>query len=386
MSLAGCTPRGVLKIPKNIPVDRTLYDPAYADAADAAEAILLEARKDLGVPGLSAAVSVKGKTVWAGAVGWADVTKGVPATRRTKFRIGSTSKAVTATGLARLVDAGVIDLDVPIGAYMEDMPNPKWIRMTPRQLASHTAGLPGYEENSDRAGAIGTIMLMRQYDDVVEALDVFDGAKLLYEPGEGFHYSSFDVNLLSAVMQSATGTPFLELLDRQVFRPLEMASTHADFQDRSVPGRAVFYDRAKRGVKPWRHVNLSLKWASGGLVSTSSDLVKLGAAWFDPGFIRSDTRRIMWTPQRLKNGEVNIENYALGWRSDTTTRVFGEERPIKRVHHGGVSKGAMSWLVLYPEYEMVVALNINARAETFQLFAAREAAITRAFMGVAELR
>lgn len=386
---AGCMfggRKGALKLPKEAPLSRVLYNPAYANAARAAEAHLIEARKNLAVPALSAAISIEGETVWAAAVGWADVAKGVRATPRTKFRIGGTSQALTATGLARLVDGGIIDLDVPIGAIMNDLPNPKWIRMTPRQLASHTAGFPGYAENTDRGGMIQTLTLQRQYEDVLVALDVFDEAQLLYEPGQAFHDTRFDVNLLSAVMQSATGKPFLRLMDELVFVPLGMASTHADYQDRDVPARAIFYRREKRRFLPWGHVNLSLEWASGGFVSTSSDLVKLGGGWFDPEFIEPETVRAMWTPQRLANGRINRQSYAIGWRSNPTTRLLGEGRPLRAIHHGGISEGAMSWLVLYPEFEMAVALNANARTETFQDFARMESALTREFMRVIEPR
>ena len=39
----------------------------------------------------------------------------------------------------------------------------------------------------------------------------------------------------------------------------------------------------------------------------------------------------------------------------------------------------MSWLVVYPTYDMAVALNINAWADEFSDFARAELAITRAF-------
>ncbi|MCX9148410.1 hypothetical protein [Erythrobacter sp. WG] len=50
------------------------------------------------------------------------------------------------------------------------------------------------------------------------------------------------------------------------------------------------------------------------------------------------------------------------------------------VHHGGVSKSAHSWLVIYPEQRLVVALNANARLDEFGDFIAIEQAITRAFL------
>ncbi|MEM6531601.1 MAG: serine hydrolase domain-containing protein [Myxococcota bacterium] len=59
--------------------------------------------------GFSAAVSIKGRVVWAGAVGFADIASARPVTPDTRFRIDSTSKALTATALARLVQRGQVD-------------------------------------------------------------------------------------------------------------------------------------------------------------------------------------------------------------------------------------------------------------------------------------
>lgn len=57
--------------------------------------------------------------------------------------------------------------------------------------------------------------------------------------------------------------------------------------------------------------------------------------------------------------------------------------PVWNVHHGGVSKGAYSWLVIYPEHRLVVALNANARLEEFGDFTAIEQAVSRAFLAKA---
>lgn len=369
-------------LPIETPHQHQAFDPRYEAAAQAALAALISAREDLGTPALTAAVSIDGELIWAGAVGWADVDRGVAADLGTKFRIGSTSKAVTATGLARLIDAGIMALDTPIRAYLPELPNEQWYDLTPRQLASHTAGIPGYNENWDFRGAVQALRLHRQFDDVMDALDVFDDSPLLHEPGTAFHYSSFDVNLLSAAMQGAAGKPFLEVLADEVFAPLGLQNIHADYQDRPVKGRATHYEIRDGAYKPWREVNQSLKWASGGLVATSSDLVSLARAYYDAELIRPKTVAALWTPQVLASGEVNEQGYAIGWRAGNTERLFGEGHPTACAHHGGVSKGAMSWLVLYPELRMATAINMNTWAEEFSTFARKEPAISQAFLAV----
>ena len=82
----------------------------------------------------------------------------------------------------------------------------------------------------------------------------------------------------------------------------------------------------------------------------------------------------------MASGAVNEQNYAIGWRANPNLRVLGADRPVWNVHHGGVSKGAYSWLVIYPEQRLVVALNANARLDEFQDFIAIEQAISRQFL------
>jgi CubicO group peptidase (beta-lactamase class C family) len=380
--LGGCAGHGkqvALPAPP-APYTETLGDARWHDVAAAARTTLEDARLRHGLPSLSVAVAIKGEIVWAAANGWADLESRTPASLNTRYRIGSTSKAVTATVLARLVDQGTMSLDAPASTWARDLPNREWHALTPRQLASHTAGIVDYDQNRDLAGLFHSIRERKQFATVTEALSVFDGNELRFSPGSGFRYTTFDVVLLSALMEKAANTPFLELLDREVTRPLGATSLSADHQDRAVSDRATFYYRKDGILKPWAKVNHSYKWAGGGLIGSSSDLARIGSAWLDPAYIAPATREAFWTPQKLANGEVNEQSYAIGWRSHPNKRLLGADRPVWNVHHGGVSKGAYSWLVIYPEHHLVVALNTNARPEEFDDFIAVEQAISRAFL------
>ncbi len=323
--------------------------------------------ESINVPALSAAVALRGDIVWARAIGWSDLDMNRPASPRTAFRIGSTSKAVTVSLTGRLIDQGVVDLDEPISKYMADLPV-KWRKLTLRQLHSHTAGIPGYDNNRDWLGMLDSLVLRKRYDDVADALSQFNNSRLLYEPGTSFYYSSFDVVLASAVLQAAGGDSFMDLLRAEVLEPLRMDDTAADHEVLEAIEVAIHYRRKGSKFRPWRKVDLSSKLASGGLVSTPTDLARLGAAYLDTGYLRTETVEELWTPQRLSNGDINEQYYAIGWRSD---RFSLDERgpDVRQVHHGGVSKGSNAWLIIYPEYELVVAMTSNARAEEFSDFA-----------------
>ena len=370
---------------KGAPAQQTLSVQHFEQAGDRALKALEKHRQEHGIPGLTAAVAIKDSVVWTGAVGWADVAERKPAHRDTIMRIGSTSKAVTATSLARLIDKGELNLDSPISNYSESWPNPQWHPLTPRQLASHTAGFPEYNNNGDRFGKLITLRGTRHYSSVQDSLEIFDDSPLLFEPGTDFAYSSFDVNLLGAVIAASQNQPFLSALDDLVFTPLGLVSSGGDHDGIHRPHLAQFYQTDGTRCRIWRPFDLSQRWPGGGLVSTSAELATLGVRWLDPEFIHPETRKIMWTPQALSNSEINEQQYALGWRFYSENPWPGQPgRTLRMAHHGGISKGAMSWLVVYPDYSLSIAVNANTRLENFSDFNAVEGYIAGYFLSTIE--
>ena len=363
------TPWGWHELPQQEVKDAALFNPTYADTAEAAISILAKRRESISAPSISAAIAIDNELAWAGAVGWQNIENQTPATVLTAYRIGSTSKAVGITGLARLVANGQLDLDTPISNYFNTLPNSKWRQFTSKQLASHTAGLAAYEENNDWLGFYQSLALTSDYENPEDALSVFDSANTLYPPGDDFHYSSFDNILLSAVMQNAAEQSFNDLMESLVFGPLGLNSIRPDpsHHGKQEKNLAISYQSKDQQFKPWRKVNLSYKLAAGGYVATPSDLVLLGSAWLNNQFIPPEVRTEFWTPVLLSNGEANEQNYALGFRrSSSSIQGIGE---ILHLNHGGISKGAQTWLMIIPGHRMSVAISTNRRTEQFFDFA-----------------
>src|SRR5690606_7045648 len=364
-------------MPAHIPQTTSFHKHPHSTAA---LDLLSQHRTQIHAPAVSGAVAIDGKIVWAGAVGWANLENQIPATADTQFRIGSTSKAVTATLLAKLVQAGKIDLDTPIAAYSPNLPNPAWGKITPRQLASHTSGLPDYIDNSgDLWGLYYLFKLNKRYTSVSESLEVFDDSDLLFEPGTQYHYTSFNTVLLSAILEAVAGEPFLDTMRKEIFNPLDMDATGAEYELPEQNSLAGFYwnhDGEYPGFRVWKEVDLSHRLAGGGFISTPSNMVKLGSAWLDESFISPETREIFWQPQALSDGSINEQNYALGWR---WANYEDSEGKVHNANHGGVSRGSQSWLMVIPERKMVVAVMINSNVENFWDFGQVSLPLARLF-------
>lgn len=354
-------PFGFMVEPQEDPVSQVLKDVHFKQVATQSLARLTEHRHAISAPGISAAVAIDGKLVWAGASGWADIASQKPVTPKTQFRIGSTSKALTNTLLARMVEAGEVGLDTPIENYMS-LPNPEWGQLTLRQLASHRAGLPDYKDNQDLMGLYRSLALNKRYPTALSSLDVFDGSPLVNTPGTEVYYSTYNTVLLSAVLEKIKDNkPFSHVIDAFLFKPLGMDSTMAEFELKDNSELATFYwndDGHHEQFREFRNVDLSHRLAGGGYISTPIDLVKLGSAWLDADFISQKTRQEFWTPIRMPNGEVNHQNYALGWRVKMHEGIYN-------ANHGGVSRGAQCWLMVVPDSNLSVAVVINSNTDEF---------------------
>lgn len=334
-----------------------------APIAKSAQGAMVELADKLQSVSLSGALSVDGDLVWSGTVGLASVTPFSPAQVDTRYRIGSVSKAVTAVALMRMVEQGLIELDTPIQQYLPDYPS--YAKpITVRQLASHMAGVRHYQFDLMKFPPTDGLS-NHHFEDAIAALAQFKDDKLLFMPGQDFAYSTHGYTLLSAVMQAAGGKRFEALLDELIIEPLGLKHTAAEHLLESTDKLAHFYnaDDGLYGETPTQ--NLSNKVAGGGLVSTPTDMVKLGAALLDNQLLTPKSFAEMTTVQLMADGSKNQQYYGLGWRHHETSRILNdEERKVDVIHHGGVSVGANAFLLLVPEHRISVAIATNSKGTT----------------------
>lgn len=311
-----------------------------------------ELRVRVGSPGLAAAVAVDGKVVWAEGLGEADAENHTPVSPDSRFRIGSLSKLLTAAAAVRLVEEGKLDLDAPVQRYVPSFPD-KGQPITSRLLAGHLAGIRHYGPQDFQRPP-------KHYENLADALEIFQGDPLVHPPGEAYTYSSYGYNLLGVVVGAAAGTDFLSAIDDLVVRPLGLTATGPD-----VPERIV-----DRRVRPYRHnggstleneaaIDSSYKWPSGGYLSTAPDLVRFGSAQLMDGFLKPETRTLLFTSQRTTAGEET--GVGIGWRIGK--RSDADPRPF--YHHGGAIEGGRAFLLLVPDGKVAVAILTNLTGARF---------------------
>ena len=123
-----------------------------------------------------------GEVVEMFAWGGADCAGGGAANAFASYEIGSISKHITAVALLQLWERGQVDLEAPVGRYLNDIPE-AWRAVTIRQLLTHTSGVPDYEE----AGGYG---IYETQPTPQQVYDVVRERSLDFEPGTRWSYSN----------------------------------------------------------------------------------------------------------------------------------------------------------------------------------------------------
>ena len=318
--------------------------PRYTAQIEAARQAIRDSMASLRVPGAQVAVIVDGELVWSEGFGLADIENQVPVTPETRLRIASISKAVTAVGVGLLVQDGKLDLDAEVQRYVPDFPRKRW-PITVRQVAGHLAGIRHY--NGDEFAS------MAPYPTARAGLKIFEDDSLLFEPGTRYSYSTYGWNLMSAIVEGASGQPFLQFMQRRVFGPFGMVHTVPEWPDSLIPHRARAYVHATDAAPAQNapYVDNSYKWAGGGFLSTAEDLVRLGRNLLDGRVLRREVAETLWTSQRLRDGSPT--GYGIGWGA----RPFHGRRVVS---HTGGAMGGTSVLMIFPEQKVVAALIVNS--------------------------
>lgn len=261
--------------------------------------------KGSNLPGLSAVVARGGDTVAAYHYGHASLPFGVAVSARTRFHIASISKHLTAALILRLVEAGKVALDAPLGTYLENLPQ-GWDRPTIAMLLNHTSGIPDYESRIDQS---------RTYDHQ-QFLDFAAQVPLDFAPGEGWSYSNTAYVLLGWIAERITGQSYADLLRHDFLDPGGMPDARVDNSEEIISDRAEPYARSG---KLWRHAarqsgDLS-GWPDGSLLMSARDVAPWNAFLDNDAYLSRAMRHMALEPARMSSGRTFP--YGFGWSLDS---------------------------------------------------------------------
>lgn len=321
------------------------------------------------IPGMAIAIVKDDALVFTRGFGMADVEHEIPVTPETRFAIGSTTKAFTATLVGMLVDDGRVHWDDPVERYLPyfklavqtgdtgDKETGKeegdQEQATLRDLLSHRTGFPRMSLLWAN-GALSSDEILHQ------AVHAEPFAPLR----ERWYYNNVMYLAAGTAAATAAGSDWSSLIRARILEPLHMDATktslHACYGKRDT-ARAYSWDEDADKLLPAESAAQSERVDSvapaGALCSTALDMAK----WLrflladgvadDKPLISEESLKQTWTPQIVLGGGAG---YGMGW-----IRRDWRGQPLL-LHDGALPGGYSTLVALLPESHLgfVVVTNL----------------------------
>jgi microsomal dipeptidase-like Zn-dependent dipeptidase/CubicO group peptidase (beta-lactamase class C family)/D-alanyl-D-alanine dipeptidase len=322
------------------------------------------------LPGIAVGVIEDGKVTHTITRGELAAGSGEAVTPASIFKIASNSKAMTASVLARLVQAGKLAWDDPVVKYLPDFRlEDEWVtkHLLVRDLLVHNSGLP-------EGG--GDLMLWPEPNEFSRA-DILGGLahiKPAYGFRAGYAYDNTLYIVAGEVAAAAGGASYEDLVRREIFEPLglkrcrvgafrldetgEVAQPHR----RQGEGNVVF-NGDEASVEPIASA------AAGGIRCSLDDMLAWARNWLVPTpeqqqWLSPAQRKQMWTARtpmpisarRRAWDNTHLLSYAFGFR---LADMDGEWT----VSHTGTLNGMYSAMMLLPDRRSGFVMMTNGEGD-----------------------
>ncbi|AUS79763.1 hypothetical protein C1701_17145 [Actinoalloteichus sp. AHMU CJ021] len=269
-----------------------------------------------------------------------------------RFPLGSITKAFTAAVVLILVADGDLDLDDPVEEIVPELVGDEVGLVTPRQLLSHTSGLPSGIDDAPHDRPRGGYVV-----------DQCLGGGLVHPAGSVFSYSNLGYVLAGHLVERVTGMSWQQAVDSVLLAGLGARASHVvdAAGDHHVPGHAV-----PPGTGPPRTVPQTLPAPAapaGSLALSAHDLAAFGAlqlpdaagsasgGLFEPGDLHPMRH------DQTGDGPAGPWGMADGWGLGLALFAGGRHQWWG---HDGTADGTSCHLRVCPDTGTVLALTANA--------------------------
>lgn len=307
----------------------------------------------LHIPGAAISVVQDGKVVFAKGYGLADIEKKTPVVPdQTIFRIGSITKVFTAVAVLQMAERGKLKLTDDVNKYLKGFRVPDTFSqpITFADLLTHTSGLdeitPGrHSPDESKIVPLGDFLKTR----IVRQ----------FPPGEIISYSTYNPALAAYAVEEIAGTPFKDLVLKNVFQPLKMERTSiTKVQPQYAKFLATGYVYAKGDYTklPFEHFNT---YPASDINSTVTDMALFMIAQLGNGQPILSERSVREMQRSQFRNHPDIPGWAYGFYE-------GELNGLHFVEHGGsMDDGYSALLTLIPQKRIgiFIACNTEGGAE-----------------------
>lgn len=312
-------------------------------------------RKERKLVGLAAMIMVDGQVVASAADGERKQGSGVQVEIDDRWHLGSITKSITATMIARLIESGRMQWSDTIGECFSDATiHEDWKPVTLRQLLTHTAGAPANFPAlvALKRPAPGRECTVARREAVLEVLT----KQPAHPPGEKCIYSNVGYTIAGAMAEKVTGDTWIDLVQREVFKPLELQG--AGFGPPTSPQPALPQPRGHRVWLGWkfsvddRADNTPIMGPAGTVHMTLRDLCTFATEHLRG---ESGTGKLLSARTCKRLHAPELDRYACGWVKNEP----GAEIPHTIYWHNGSNTMWYAMVVFIPGKNLVVAVTSN---------------------------
>jgi CubicO group peptidase (beta-lactamase class C family) len=214
---------------------------ADADLQAFVDKTLADVRARTDVPAAAVLVQINGRLEAQAAQGVRAVGHAEAVTLDDQWHLGSDTKAMTATLIARLVEQGYLRYEDTMARVFPGIAarmNPQFHDVTVAQLLSHTAGMPALRSDREMAAYLRVIKSEKGIRAQRAALAIYYLSRPPASKVGEFSYSNLGYVIAGAVAEERTGSTWEDLIRDEVWKPLGIRS--AGF---GPPGRSGRYDQ-----------------------------------------------------------------------------------------------------------------------------------------------
>lgn len=304
------------------------------------DAVLEGAMAHQHLPGLSVAVAIDGRIVYARGYGYRNVPQRLPANAHTVYNIASTTKQFVAAAIMRLQQQGLLNVNDRLSKYYTGYRYAG--RVTLRQILTHTSGIPDYLDQSN---------LPAHATAAQQAAAI---AKLPPEflPGTRYEYSNTNYVILGLIVEKLTHQPLQEVFKEWFFRPLGMHDSTAVVLPWTLRDGAMGYTYKKGNFVAIPQSVADYGYGDGGIDSSAYDLNTWDQALVAGHVVSEASLRAMTTPPQAADGEPMPGGYGFALEVDT---LFGH----REWEHGGDNEGFHTGNAVFPDDRFSVAIISN---------------------------
>ena len=320
--------------------------------------------------GAAYAIAIKGNVICRETLGYSDCEQRVPLRSDSIFRLASMTKPITAVAVMICKERGLIDLDAPIGKYIEgfshrgvgELRNGELVfagearQITLRDIFTHSSGLG--------SGPIGNYQFekIKTPEKLSENVKAWNDRFLDFATGSSSAYSGLVAFELAALaVERVSKKPFDQFLNDEIFSRLSMNDTCYSLSeeqasrlvDMPLPDNKGSIKKVDMGLRGFGAFAEGYTGGSAGLFSTLGDYLNFARMLANRG--EWNGVRILSEESIAEMGKTNLAEWGL---SMYVRGAKNEKQPLPEGSFGwSGAYGTHFWVE--PKSETVAVLMLN---------------------------